>query len=201
MQETLIAINNVSLLVECFAPGYIFLSIIKYITGMKTDQQLYEILLAVIGSFIIRSSLIFAHGFIFTSYEFSDGVSLFFLCLAACVAALAVSACYRSRWLSNAFSKVFVKTFHANIWEDMVDYKGGTTAKLRMKDGTMILGGILEVEEKGDDSWLALDSFSFPDGSTNESSKNYEENFGLESALMVRVSDIESVQFLYESKE
>ncbi len=197
MVSVLEIINNVSIIMECFIPGFLFLSILNHIIGLKFEKELYELMLSVIVSFISRSFFLCLNNLIPISLLFSDGESLALICLLSCIISLIICILYRSKLFGNLFSKFFIKDIHSNIWESMIDFRKGTSIKVSLKSGEIITGGFYEIEENGNDSWLALSNYYFEFNKKTESSQEYKD-MNLNTTMMIRVSDIDRVQFFTE---
>lgn len=54
------------------------------------------------------------------------------------------------------------KSIHDDIWQDVIDYRNGTTLRL-ICGNTIYIGILVGHEEKGNDSWFILEDFIVED--------------------------------------
>lgn len=89
------------------------------------------------------------------------------------------------------------KSIHDDIWQDVIDYKNGTT--LRFICGNNIYIGVLVGhEEKGNDSWFILEDFT-----VEENDGNYKaEDMQVFSRMAINIRNVDRVELYYgEPKE
>lgn len=90
----------------------------------------------------------------------------------------------------------FHKTPNDDIWRDVLDFKNGSNLKLYIKNADYyIIGHFKNIEEKGDDSWIAITAFSKYNKLTNDNYMN-EPNYSNDKnvTLTIRLSDIEHME-------
>lgn len=187
-------INEVPTIMVYFAPGLIFFAILKHLINAKFEKQLYELIFSVIISVVIKSGLSFIHCFIFRNYHPSTEIAFFFCAGTGFFAAVIVSRFYRSNRFAKLFSYVFIKSLRSTIWEDCIDFSGGSRVILTTKSNEVISGRFREIEEKEDASWLAIDNHDYnknvPAGTIDPKYDNI---------LILRLSDVSSVQVIKDS--
>ena len=189
MDEILKTVNGLFTLVNFWLPGYLFLLTLRRLTGGKSDAGAQSNLLAVVVSLLIRlgaSALPALRGSAETLQPYSVCA---FYCLLALVLALLLSLLYRSKRMGDFFSALFVRSLHDDMWAAIIDFKRGTMLRVTLKNGNRVYGGFHAVEEKGNESWLALDSYYVEDRDGTELANAKKRR---EGALFVfRVSEIE----------
>lgn len=84
------------------------------------------------------------------------------------------------------------KSIHDDIWQDVIDYKNGTT--LRFICGKSIYIGVLVGhEEKGNDSWFILEDFT-----VEEDDGCYKaEDMQLFSRMAINIRNVDRVELYY----
>lgn len=109
---------------------------------------------------------------------------------------LSLSMIYRTEWLKNFCAKIFRKTPHKDIWNDVIDFKNGSSVKAYIKDKPYyVIGYVKHIEEKGSDSYIAIGGFAKYNKITNEPMMN-EPNFtNYENvAYVVHLSNVEHME-------
>ncbi len=84
------------------------------------------------------------------------------------------------------------KSLHDDIWQDVIDYRNGTT--LRFICGNTIYTGVLVGhEEKGNDSWFILEDFIVEDNDNH-----YEaEDMPYRARIAVNLKNVDRVELYY----
>ena len=184
MEEILKAINNVALILNYWLPGYLFILVFRLIVGNKFNDNIN--IIAVVISTILKTGIVDRINI--SNNDFALAVT----CLICICCAILVGLFYRIPGINDTFGKVFYKSFHDNIWEDVIDFERGTALVLTMYDGSILIGGFEMIEENGNDSWIALDAYRLRD-SNNELVFQYDD-LNQNSRIMVRVSDIKYIR-------
>lgn len=92
--------------------------------------------------------------------------------------------------------RLFHKTANEDIWRDVIDWENGSNLKIYLKDKDYyLIGHQKNLEEKGEESWLAISAFGKFDKETNKNYKEEPSHLDDESVIYtVRLSDIEHVE-------
>lgn len=92
--------------------------------------------------------------------------------------------------------KLFQNTLNDNIWLDVFDWENGTNLKVYLKgQDYYIIGGLKNMDENGDDSWLVLNGFAKYDVNTNQNYKNEPSYIGeWDVKIAVRMADVEHIE-------
>ena len=99
------------------------------------------------------------------------------------------------QWFKKLTIKINNKTFNNNIWEDIIDYKNGTTLKITCKDKTYI-GIFVAHEEKNSVFWIVLKDYIIVDGERTLKANEYEDP----CLLVVNSKDVNSIELFYSKK-
>lgn len=89
------------------------------------------------------------------------------------------------------------KSIHDDIWQDVIDYRNGTT--LRFICNNIIYTGVLVGhEEKGNDSWFILENFIVEGKEENYNS----EDMSCNARIAINLKNVDRVELYYgDSKE
>lgn len=107
-----------------------------------------------------------------------------------------MSIIYSHKYFRKITVKLFHKTPNEDIWRDVLDLDKGSNLKVFLKDKDYyLLGHYKNLEEKGNDSWIALSAFSKRDVETNKNYKNEPDyNDKEEIVIVVKFSDVEHIE-------
>jgi len=94
------------------------------------------------------------------------------------------------------------KSINNSIWRDVVDFEQGTRILASMAGSNYgYLGFLLEIEENGLDSWLALTDWIKVELDKNDkmiASSSYTSDPEIKTSLVLRLSDVRSVTLFYD---
>lgn len=93
---------------------------------------------------------------------------------------------------NKLLSKLNNKTIHESIWHDIINYKDGTTLCL-VCDNAIYTGVLAYHEEKGEDSWFALDDYIIEENGHESKA----ENISYKSRIAIRLKDVRRVELYY----
>lgn len=190
MVENLIQIiNNAPEILAYFVPGFIFFYIVGAMTNVKCERDVVTFIFSVTMSVITQFLFSFAHKFVLTSVLFSQGAKFFLYILLNIFLSFGFSLLYRSKHFSKIFAKAFIKSFYPTVWENCIDFKNGSMVYIETTSGEFVEGLFYMIEEKGKDSWIALDNYKVPN---NDLPFNVKEKFN--ARLLLKVSDIKYIQ-------
>lgn len=100
------------------------------------------------------------------------------------------------KWFKKILVTLFHKTLNNDIWRDVLDFENGSNLKVYIKDKDYyIIGHYKNHEEKGDDSWLALNAFAKFEKETNKNYKKEPSYLDNEAIIVtIRFRDIEHIE-------
>lgn len=88
------------------------------------------------------------------------------------------------------------KSLHDNIWDDVIDYKNGTTVRAICNDVEYV--GYLEYhEEKGNDSWMVLRDYIIYEDEEYRDAADFE----YPSRIAIKMGDIKRLELYYAESE
>lgn len=88
------------------------------------------------------------------------------------------------------------KSIHDDIWQDVIDYKKGTTLRI-VCDDVVYIGVLLIHEEKGNESWFVLDDYII-----EENNKEYRaEDNEYPTKLAIKINDVKRVEMFYPKEQ
>lgn len=190
MEESLILIiNEIPELLSCFVPGFAFFYIVGAMTNVKCKRDIVTFIFSVAMSVITQFLFSFMHKLALSDILFSSGAKFFSYMLFNVFLAAVFALLYRSKHFSSLFAKVFIKSFYPTVWENCIDFKGGSRMYIETTSGEFVEGLFYMIEEKGNDSWLALENYKAPN---NDLPSNVKEEF--DTRLLLKVSDIKYIQ-------
>ncbi len=184
-------------ILKLFVPGFIFMQIIKWYKPKQIDT-LVLCIESIVISYVITILCSSAHLFILrnVTIPFPVKVTVYFLC-AVILAAITIST-IDSKLLRKIVFKFNRKTLHEDILDDVVDRHGGTFANVYLKNSEYTyLGKVCYVEEKGENSYIALSEYSRSSNDPDVEDWNSEE-YDVKTLVIFSLKDISHIEFLYE---
>lgn len=181
-------------ILDVIIPGVIFVEMLLYFVPIKPRNFVAKCLAYIIAGVIIRSIFSFAHTFVLPNYIFPFYARVIILCFAAAIFAVAAIALYKSRRVNSLVSRITYKDLRKDIFTGLIDFKQGMTMVITTNDGTVYIGSLFMIEERDEDSWLALVGYSItsPDGKTIDDTV-----FKRDNLLLIKKADIARACFLY----
>lgn len=88
------------------------------------------------------------------------------------------------------------KSLHDDIWQDIIDYRNGTTLRFICGD-TIYIGTLVIHEERGNDSWFVLDDYIVEE----KNSKYKAEDMNFRSRIAINLRDVDRVELYYGDKK
>ncbi len=88
------------------------------------------------------------------------------------------------------------KSTHDDIWQDIIDYKNGTTLRFICNDA-IYTGILIEHEEKGNDSWFILENYIVEEDNTYYKS----DEIGNNCRIAINLKNVKRVELYYGNKE
>lgn len=180
-------------LIYLFLPGFIFMRIYIKIFDVKIDISVI-ILWSLFVSSLIQTFYSTVHNFWWTSSIFEDATKNLIYIITGVVLPFfmkLISIC-------PCFKKFIVITSHRtlnkNIFDDVIDFKKKTMAKVYLKNlDKFYLGSFSLIEEKGKDSYISLINYALLDIKTCDVIYK-----GEKSSVVFNLNDIERIEFFYE---
>lgn len=130
--------------------------IFQLITSRKDSS--YQLIISVAISYILKAICSVCHKYIFINTTFEWNERVIILSLLAFMSAIITVIITELKFINKILLHVNNKSIHDDIWQDVIDYKNGTTLRLICGD-TIYIGVLAGHEEKGNDSWFILEDF------------------------------------------
>lgn len=187
-------INLLPIIFEYFAPGYLFLNVFYYLTSRKLPKNILVGSIAI--SYILKAVyLIFINNRIGVEFLSYWSFRALILCLVSLSFSIICVLITENRKFNKFFMNINHKSLHNDVFSDIVDYKNGTTLRVRCEDCDYI-GKLLCYEEKDKNSWIVLTNYIIQ----NDDDEFDSSNMLFPSAMMIKLSDIKRIE-LYYSKD
>ena len=180
-------ISNIPEILIYFIPGFISISVFKMVTRAKIEWSA-KIILSLVLSYVwlaIGEVLITAFGANVDNVFIQGGISIcigiFFSWLWICLS--------RQRWFKEFTVEHFNFSPAPTAWEDVLYLEEGTMIRVKYKNSSQAITGILEsIGHVPDDPWIAIEYYNFyPDISDDWHTERQDEYHH----LLVNINDIE----------
>lgn len=147
---------------------------------------------SVIISYLLKAFFSYIHIYVMVNKKFVWSERVLILSVAAILLSVIFAIISELKFVNRLFLKINHKSIHDDIWQDVMDYKRGTTLRMICDDG--IYTGILEGhEEKGNESWFILKEYSVEEEKYEYESKDIPWN----SFLAVNLKNVKRIELLY----
>lgn len=175
---------------EYFIPGFIFLGLFYYFTSRKSSS--YFIIGCVVVSYILKAIFSVLHTKIFVAKYFTSSERAIILSTIALILSLITVWFSEQKSINDMITKINHKSIHDDIWQDIIDYKNGTTLRMVCDDATYT-GILLFHEEKGLDSWFVLDNYVI-----EENDKTFiSDRITLPSKIAINLKTVKRIELYY----
>ena len=192
--EMILLLDSIPKVLQYFIPGYWSLFIFRYFCSKRMSNYMMNLMSCVV-SYILMAIITFMRvkiGFLLLMPDnalVNSAIAIFM--------GTVLSICIVSRkWFSNVMVYWFHKTTNDDIWRDVINWKDGSNLKIYLKDQEYyLIGHQKNMEEKGEESWIAISAFGKFDKKTNENYREEPSYLDDENVIYtVRLSDIEHIE-------
>ena len=165
---------------------------------MKIFSKQLDVSLITIWSLFITSLLKAFYSIICSLSDQSilsvNSVQIVICVLVGAMLPILLKCIYMNKIYRKARLKIFNKTIHENIFDDVIDYNKKTMAKVYIKDlDVFYVGTFSLIEEKGNDSYISLIDYALLKNDT------FKEVYrGETSSVVFNLNDIDRIEFTYE---
>lgn len=197
MKDVLELINNIQLVLQYIAPGYLSLLILYFILNKKIDIKS-----KFISGCLISYILISIVNFLRVKVEYLNHLpnNAFINSIIALFIGIIFFTLFGTITKTTFIRKLTVffyqRTINDNIWQDVFDYKNGSNLKIYIKDKDYyIIGHLKNHEINTEDSWFAISAFgkyNIEDNTKYNGEEPFLENHNI--VYLVRLSDIEHIE-------
>lgn len=195
--EMILLLDSIPKVLQYFIPGYWSLFIFRYFGSKRMSNYMMNLMSCVV-SYILMAIITFMRvkiGFLLLMPDnalVNSAIAIFMGTVLSICIALIVSR----KWFSNVMVYWFHKTTNDDIWRDVINWKDGSNLKIYLKDQEYyLIGHQKNMEEKGEESWIAISAFGKFDKKTNENYREEPSYLDDENVIYtVRLSDIEHME-------
>jgi len=195
--EMILLLDSIPKVLQYFIPGYWSLFIFRYFCSKRMSNYMMNLMSCVV-SYILMAIITFMRvkiGFLLLMPDnalVNSAIAIFMGTVLSICIALIVSR----KWFSNVMVYWFHKTTNDDIWRDVINWKDGSNLKIYLKDQEYyLIGHQKNMEEKGEESWIAISAFGKFDKKTNENYREEPSYLDDENVIYtVRLSDIEHIE-------
>ena len=182
--------NQLPLILEYFIPGFIFIRIFQLLTSRKDSS--YQLIISVAISYILKAICSICHEYVLVDVTFSWSRRVIILSLFASFLSVIMVLFTEIKYINNILLHINNKSIHDDIWQDVIDYRNGTTLRFVCGD-TIYTGVLVGHEEKGNDSWFILEDFII------DNPQNYyqAEDMTCYARIAVNLKNVDRVELYY----
>ena len=192
--EMILLLDSIPKVLQYFIQGYWSLFIFRYFCSKRMSNYMMNLMSCVV-SYILMAIITFMRvkiGFLLLIPDnalVNSAIAIFMGTVLSICIALIVSR----KWFSNVMVYWFHKTTNDDIWREVINWKDGSNLKIYLKDQEYyLIGHQKNMEEKGEESWIAISAFGKFDKKTNENYREEPSYLDDENVIYtVRLSDIE----------
>jgi|GEM_PF-1849718 len=197
MEEIIKLINNISLVLQYIAPGYLTLLIFYFSLGKKIDNK-SKLISGCLISYILISFVVFlrTQNSYLMSLPNNEFINSIFAFIIGAIFFTLIGIIIKIPVITKIFVFLYHRTINQNIWQDIIDSYNGSNLKLFLKDKNYyVIGHMRNYEENKKECWIAINAFGKYDKNTNQPYNDEplfldKENF----IYTVRFSDIEHIE-------
>lgn len=190
-------INNINdifsqlpVILEYFIPGFIFISVFQYFTSRNNSS--YKVIGSVVISYLLKALCSIGHQYIMAQRVFTWGERVIVLTIFALLTSLFCVFISELHFVNKVFLIINHKSIHNDIWNDIIDYKNGTSLRIICNDA-IYTGILVGHEEKGADSWFVIKDYIVEENGATYASESME----FKSKLAINLKNIKRVELFY----
>lgn len=159
IKDLINSVNNISIILQYFVPGYCFIFILQLLTYKKIETKLI-LLFSCIISYISIIFLTTINDFIKLNYLQNIAPKICLAIIICSIFSIAVSKI----WISNTWNRFLIKHFnrttHDTVWKDIIDFKNGSNLKVYLKDKDYYIIGHYKLSEMDTNNpWFVLSAY------------------------------------------
>ncbi len=143
-------------------------------------------------SYILKAICSIGHNFILQDTIFSWDKRVIILSLFATLLSVLLVVITELKSVNRFLSRINHKSIHNDIWQDVIDYKNGTTLRL-ICDNAIYIGVLFIHEEKGNESWFILEDYIIEENNVEYKAEDYP----YPTRLAVNLKDVKRVELFY----
>lgn len=162
----------------------------QLLTSRKDSS--YQIIISVAISYILKAICSICHKYILSDKSFEWNWRVIILSLSAAILAIITVIVTEIKCINRILLRINNKSIHDDIWQDIIDYKNGTTLRLTCSD-TIYIGELVGHEEKGNDSWFVMKDFI-----VNGKNEEYDsKDMDCYSRIAINLKNVDRIELFY----
>ena len=197
MKDIASLVSLLPTIIEYVVPGYIFVALWLFFTSRSIKSESFHIVACV----VISAGIKIVDRFIYHTIPFLSKISLSqywkqaILIVTAIIFGILTAKITTARWFSRLCAWISHKSIHDSLFREIINYDGCSLI-LKCHDGRTITGKLNSHEEKGTESLFALTDYviEYPRNDQGVIEKYDSAEYGTETALIIKFSDIETFQ-------
>lgn len=183
-------------MLQYFVPGFIFICLFSFFRSAKFNETTVTIWSVVISYLCVVVAHVI-NGWFPALHLSQWGLLLAPSALAVIFSLLSIGV-LKLECIKRILLHINHKSQYKSIWDDLIDYKDGTTVFVSMRDQNVgYCGRLFEIEENGTDSWFALSDYCKVDPNTYEILQNPSGDQGPPTLLTLNLHDISAIELYY----
>lgn len=187
-------VNNIPYILEYFIPGFIFIKVFQFLTTRESSS--YQIVLSVVISYIMKALCSIFHKYILSDIIFLWNIRILILSTLSIILSVLFTLLIRQKFINSLLSKITHKSLNDDIWQDIIDYKNGTTLRI-VCDNEIYTGTLVAHEEKGNDSWFVLSDYIIDECKDGKIITLDSSNYKYESTIAIPINSANRVELYY----
>ena len=161
-----------------------------YLTSRKIGS--YVLIGSVSISYILKALCHLIHNVLFSATVFDWTTRVLILSILSFVLSLCFVYVSEIKTINGISLLVNHKSLHDDIWNDVIDYKNGTTLRIVCNDATYT-GILAGHEEKGLDSWFILSDYIIEENGSIQTA----EDISHPSRLAINLKNVKRIELYY----
>lgn len=191
MGEILKIIDSLPYIFEYIIPGIVFMLVYRRLapSGKRVADTIFylsSVVISVVTEAVVKLILTAS------ASENDQRIVLLLSCVICMVMAVVLSVVKGDNRFSSFMGRYFIKAPNDNIWASLIDFQNGSYLYLYLKNGGLVEGYLREIEENGNDSWVALQKYKYErNGVCDAVQELIKERPDYLAFALIRVADIE----------
>lgn len=147
-------------------------------------------------SYILKAICSLLHNVIFVSISFEWNLRVIILSAIALILSILCVIMSELKIMNKIPLKINHKSLHDDIWQDVIDYRNGTTLRFTCNN-VVYTGKLLWHEEKGKDSWFAIAEYIIEENNIKRKAKD----MSYPTVLVINMKDVNRVEVFYGKQQ
>lgn len=152
-------------------------------------------------SYILKAICSFVHIYLYANVVFTWNARVIILSVLASILSIVLVIISELKIVNKIILNINHKSIHNDIWNDVVDYRNGTSLMFVCNNGNVITGVLEGHEEKGNESWFILREYVINCEDAIRSSKDMiKGNIG-DCKIAVNLKNVDRIELFYGTEK